>query len=760
VPKFGTVIVGAGLALLYFAAVAAYAVPATAVVHDPLVAAAWQWIATAVVIAAALYRRSEATAVMAAGFGLGAIWTGLHAGLPQFPLWSALGLAVGAVILRFRPGWRAPWFVAMPGTYAVLLLWCGPRGGDPVRFWLPLLAAFVILSLPDLALAWARRPRSHHGEGQLAVVNSSLALAAGWWLTWRGQPEALEAFYFDAALVLLLTLPAWRRAAAGSVVLTVTLSQIAALVALGVMAHFDGQLRSLVLLAQATVLLVIVRASGLRGLRVLFYAVLAVSWLQFLHTLESPYPPPWPPALIYLGLASALLGFEQRWLAVRPAFSVMAGVLLGFAAWRSGHLHRLDGWAVAWDAGLALVLVAGGWPARAWRAPTAAGAMAWAAACVAMLDYHPRLFPPWHLWANGGALVAAVLVLGGWWDRTEREPGRPGRAGRWVLAIATALVVQLVFWDGLRHAQDLTCGAALALGLLLASPRARRWPLAIAGVAGLAYGLWLQHPWRVRPDFPLLFAAAALAWAWMIAWRLSPARQEAVRAPDWRRALPWIMAVLATWITGLALRSNFTGASLLAVTAIEALAVFFLALKLGVRPAWPAAAVLGWWGAWWAVLMMNRSGLADGDWQSIGAVVLLGGVLLAMPVAARGFAEGRSRRLSLWLQGGVALALVFRCLALQPAPLAAYATVGWGGAAIAVFAMGLFLRERICRLLGLGGLVLCVPRMFRVDLDSTLYRIVAFVVLGMVLLWVGFSYHRFRHFITEEERLPEDAEKL
>jgi uncharacterized membrane protein len=75
----------------------------------------------------------------------------------------------------------------------------------------------------------------------------------------------------------------------------------------------------------------------------------------------------------------------------------------------------------------------------------------------------------------------------------------------------------------------------------------------------------------------------------------------------------------------------------------------------------------------------------------------------------------------------------------------------WGEVAIALFVVGLFARERVYRLVGLAGLALCVPRVFLVDLDSTLYRIVAFVVLGLVLLWVGFSYHRFRHLIAEPD---------
>ena len=59
-------------------------------------------------------------------------------------------------------------------------------------------------------------------------------------------------------------------------------------------------------------------------------------------------------------------------------------------------------------------------------------------------------------------------------------------------------------------------------------------------------------------------------------------------------------------------------------------------------------------------------------------------------------------------------------------------------------------QQAIFLLWRLVGLALCVPRMFLVDLHSTLYRIVAFGALGAVLLWVGFSYHRFRHLIAED----------
>jgi uncharacterized membrane protein len=107
------------------------------------------------------------------------------------------------------------------------------------------------------------------------------------------------------------------------------------------------------------------------------------------------------------------------------------------------------------------------------------------------------------------------------------------------------------------------------------------------------------------------------------------------------------------------------------------------------------------------------------------------------------------KRRAYWLGGGAGLGLWFLACLAEKGGLAPYGTVGWGLAAAVWFMGGLLLRTAPYRLLGLIGLGLCIPRVFFVDLHSTLYRIVAFMVLGVVLLWVGFSYHRFRHLIIE-----------
>lgn len=74
-------------------------------------------------------------------------------------------------------------------------------------------------------------------------------------------------------------------------------------------------------------------------------------------------------------------------------------------------------------------------------------------------------------------------------------------------------------------------------------------------------------------------------------------------------------------------------------------------------------------------------------------------------------------------------------------------TVCWGITAILVFVAGLAGGLRNYRLVGLVGLGLCLIRMFLVDIDDTLYRIIAAFVISAVLLLIAFLYHRFRHLI-------------
>jgi uncharacterized membrane protein len=73
-------------------------------------------------------------------------------------------------------------------------------------------------------------------------------------------------------------------------------------------------------------------------------------------------------------------------------------------------------------------------------------------------------------------------------------------------------------------------------------------------------------------------------------------------------------------------------------------------------------------------------------------------------------------------------------------------TLSYGLEGILILAFGFLFSERILRLNGLALLLLCILKLFVYDLSSleTIYRIVSFMGLGVILLAVSWAYTRFK----------------
>jgi hypothetical protein len=73
-------------------------------------------------------------------------------------------------------------------------------------------------------------------------------------------------------------------------------------------------------------------------------------------------------------------------------------------------------------------------------------------------------------------------------------------------------------------------------------------------------------------------------------------------------------------------------------------------------------------------------------------------------------------------------------------------TLSWSLEGIALLALGFAVRERILRLSGLTLLLLCIGKLFVYDLRNleTLYRILSFIGLGVILLAVSWIYTTFK----------------
>jgi hypothetical protein len=77
-------------------------------------------------------------------------------------------------------------------------------------------------------------------------------------------------------------------------------------------------------------------------------------------------------------------------------------------------------------------------------------------------------------------------------------------------------------------------------------------------------------------------------------------------------------------------------------------------------------------------------------------------------------------------------------------------TVAWGLEGLALLGAGFLLRDRLFRLQGLILLLVCILKLFLYDLRNleTVYRILSFVALGLILLAVSWIYTRFRDHLT------------
>jgi hypothetical protein len=100
--------------------------------------------------------------------------------------------------------------------------------------------------------------------------------------------------------------------------------------------------------------------------------------------------------------------------------------------------------------------------------------------------------------------------------------------------------------------------------------------------------------------------------------------------------------------------------------------------------------------------------------------------------------------------GGLSLWLFLSRWVLEKAS-GFYLTASWSVLALVLFTTGIILRERVYRWLGLGVLACALGRVVIFDVWKleTLYRILSFLALGVVLLVLGFIYNKHQEKIKE-----------
>jgi uncharacterized membrane protein len=363
----------------------------------------------------------------------------------------------------------------------------------------------------------------------------------------------------------------------------------------------------------------------------------------------------------------------------------------------------------------------------------------------------PSANPPW--W-NAAVIIGITLGLSHWWQRQKAIASHPQLIAFGQGLYALAIIGVLYVWLHPIFAAPtwLVLTSALALGITAYGVFTRAWFLAACGQLFLVIsaGQFALQLWQKKPDwyFPLAPIAAIvfLSLATVKWFQRQPDSSETVRGPLLQIAVlyRWVALLMSLWwiqqyiparermwvsaLTGLLIflwagwRRNSEALLFSAVFTVAAFAQFWFPLHSATTVYWPnLLAILALLGQQRAAKRLSDRHPLDRNVH--GAVIIAGGM-------------------SLWL-------LLTRWVNQSAGGF--YLTASWSLLALVLFTCGIALRERIYRWLGLGLLAVALGRIVLFDVWKleTLYRILSFMALGIVLLVLGFIYNKYQEKIRE-----------
>ena len=357
-------------------------------------------------------------------------------------------------------------------------------------------------------------------------------------------------------------------------------------------------------------------------------------------------------------------------------------------------------------------------------------------------------------WWNPALLIFISLGLSHWWQRQKSLVIAAQVSSFWQATYAAAIVGLLYFWlrPQIEPASWLVATAGLGLGLTAYGVVTRAWFVALFGQFFIAVSVARFAPQVLesRPGWAFalapMVALGVLSWATVQWFERRPDANPKVRQPLLETALIyrwvalimsigwicayipareriWLLALLGLWVFLFAgLKRNREALLFSAAYTATAVALFWLPLIEAPRVYWPNLIAIV------SLLVQRQIARRLPERYPLTSdihttVILVGG-------------------LSLWL-------FVSRWVLEQASGF--YLTASWSLHALAFFTCGILLRERLYRWLGLGVLACALGRVVIFDVWKleTLYRILSFMALGIVLLVLGFIYNKYQEKIRE-----------
>lgn len=761
--NYAQVLFAGGLAAVYFTTYAAHHMENLRVIGSPLLDGALLLAWAGLMVWIADCKKSEVLALFAVGL---AYYTSVITRVGSFTLYSNLVLTVAAVFFLVRNRWAALSFASLIATYVAYGYWRFFNGtywhwASPgeglwhgtyflISYWLVFTAA-VFLSKHEKLAGPNRATFLTLNNSEFFVMFLLTMLQVHHGGFWKFS------LIYGAALLGLAEMSR-RLFTAESLTKNSYLTQGLLLVTVGLISNPDvaGLHLALLLGAESVVLLTLGTARKSLVLQAGAYVTgaLAVGW--GLDGLERNN---WRGLYLDTALA-AMMTFNAFWshrqgkeskAVIRPVpafFTVLA--LVGWLAttWYNTSatvfplalaveavlltlsIYLLQVREIALFAQGFLLLAQGSWLIQ--FSPSAAA-------------------PPW--W-NPALMIAITLGLSHWWQHQKTVAGGSPLNVLWQALYALALVGMLYYWlEPLSGAPEwLVWTSALAVGITAYGVFTRAWLLALSGQIFLAigvsqYALQLsgQKPAWYFPLAPIL-ALGFLSGATGNWFRKRPEAKASVRGPLQKTALVyrWVALVMSLWWVHeyIAVREQIWVLVLLGLVAFlwagwrrnaEALLFFaaFSAFGLGL-----------FWIPWHGATTIYLPNL-------LAILALLGEQRLAKRWPDRYPLDSRAHG-ALIVVGGVSLWLMlYRWLSENATGF--YLTASWSALALLLFLCGMAFRERVYRWTGLGILAVALGRVFAFDVWKleTLYRILSFFALGVVLLVLGFIYSKYQEKIRE-----------
>jgi hypothetical protein len=365
------------------------------------------------------------------------------------------------------------------------------------------------------------------------------------------------------------------------------------------------------------------------------------------------------------------------------------------------------------------------------------------------VDRNPAL--PW--W-NPASMIAVSLALSHWWSAQAIIQPRTSNRFVWQLLYALGITLVLYLWLVPKTSTPvwIVTTTLLALGLTAYGVVTRAWFVAAAAqlfllvsVVQFSLQLWQSNPpWQ----FPLApIAGLGLLSFGTIRWfKQRSGADPRVREPLLQLALfyRWIALVMSiAWICDyVPPRERIWLLSLLGLLIF--LWAGFQRSNEGLlfSAAYTATALVLFW-----LPLIEAPTVYFPNLLAI--VVLLTQRQIARRLPDRYPLDPGIHNLVI-LVGAVSLWLFVSRWVLEMAN-GFYLTASWSILALCLFSAGLFLRERMYRWVGLGVLACALGRVVIFDVWKleTVYRILSFMALGIVLLVLGFIYSKYQEKIKE-----------